>query len=65
MYSPKYSWEKPEPIEENEVIGGHALYGATSYPHEMKHKGYTLYFVATLLAIVAIGAVYVKKKGMF
>ncbi len=65
IYTPKYSWEKPKPFGENEAIGGHALYGATSYPHEAKHKSYTLYVVATLAVIAAVGAVYVKKKGMF
>lgn len=64
IYTPEYGWEKPDAIEKNDIIGGHALIEATSYPHEIKHGNYTIYVIATLVALVAIGVVYVKKKGM-
>lgn len=62
VYSPKYSWEEPETVDENLVVDGHALYGATEYPHEVKEGGFGLYVIVALVAVVAVGAVYMKKK---
>ena len=62
VWSPLYGWEKPDALESNETIGGHALFGATSYPHEMKEGAYGVYIIALLVAVLAVGVVYVRKK---
>ncbi len=62
VWSPLHSWEKPEAIESYVIVNGHTPYGATEYPHEIKEKSFGLYVIAFLVAVVAVGAVYMKKK---
>ncbi len=62
VWSPLYRWEEPDAIESSEVIDGHAVYGATSYPNEIKEGKYGAYVIVFLVAAVAVGAVYVRKK---
>lgn len=62
IYTPLHSWEKPEAIESYEVIDGHAFFGATSYPHAIKEKGFGMYVIIALVAMVAVGIVYMRKK---
>ena len=62
VYTPLHSWEEPTAMESYEIIGGHTPYGATEYPHEIKEKGFGLYVIAFLVALVAVGAIYMKKK---
>jgi hypothetical protein len=62
VYTPKYSWEEPETMDENEVVGGHALYGATGHPHGEDGGDFGVYIIV-LIAIVAVaGVVYFKRK---
>jgi len=62
MWSPVYSWDEPEVMESNEDVGGHTVYGATNYPHEVKEGGFGLYIIGLLAIVVAVGAVYAKRK---
>ena len=62
VWSPVHSWEEPETMESSEDISGHTVYGATSYPHEIKEKEFGLYIIAMLAIVIGVGVVYAKKK---
>ncbi len=65
VYTPLHSWDKPDAIESYEIIGGHAIFGATSYPYEIKEKKYGIYVIILLAIIVIAGLIYVRKKMKF
>lgn len=62
IWSPLHSWEEPEAIENGGNIDGHTPFGAIEYPHEIKEGAFGMYVIALLVAVVAIGAVYIRKK---
>lgn len=64
VYSPKYSWDKPIPLEFGSVIGGHCPFGAKSHPHAIESafwKEMAVYSSVTG-SIIAVGALIWKKK---
>ncbi len=65
IWSPLHSWERPGAMENYEIIGGHAIFGATSYPHEIKGKNYGIYVIILLAIAVIAGLIYVRKKMRF
>lgn len=62
VWTPLHSWEEPEAVESSENINGHTPFGAVEYPHEIKEGAFGMYVIALLVAVIAIGAVYVRKK---
>ncbi|MCD6512755.1 MAG: hypothetical protein J7K61_04060 [Thermoplasmata archaeon] len=64
VYTPNNPWDKPDSLAENDLIDGHAMFGATSYPHQPSKQDYTWWLIGGIVAIAAIGAVYIRKKGM-
>ena len=65
IWSPLHSWDRPGAMENYEIIGGHAIFGATSYPHEIKGKNYGIYVIILLAIAVIAGLIYVRKKMKF
>jgi hypothetical protein len=64
VYSPKHSWEEPEPLLAGTTIDGHSPFGATGHPHAI---GSTLLleillFGGIFAAIALVAVLYLKKK---
>ncbi len=66
MWSPSYSWEKPDSVGEG-TFNGYAPFGATEYPHEAKGGEYSMYIFTAIIILCAaaggyVGLKYKKKK---
>lgn len=64
VYSPKYSWDKPTPLEYGLAINGHAPFGAKSHPHAIKSAFWKEIAVYSSVSgsIIAVGTVIWKRK---
>ncbi|UCG70634.1 MAG: hypothetical protein JSV09_06350, partial [Thermoplasmata archaeon] len=64
VWSPKHSWEKPEPLAAGTVIDGHSPFGAKGHPHAIESTWLLemLLYSAILLAVVAGVALIWRKR---
>lgn len=64
VFTPKYSWDKPETLEFGSNIGGHNPFGASSHPHEIESAFLKELAVYGSISgsIIAVGAVIIRKK---
>ncbi len=55
VYSPKYSWDEPDPLAAGAVIEGHSPFGATGHPHAIESTWFMemLLYSGIFIAIAA------------
>jgi hypothetical protein len=64
VYSPKYSWEEPEPLPAGTTIDGHSPFGAKGHPHAIQSTFLleVLLFAGIFVAIAAPTVFFWRRK---
>ena len=65
VFTPKFSWDKPDTLEFGLTINGHAPFGANSYPHEIESASWKeIAIIGSIIggSVIAVGIIIWKKK---